>query len=324
VAARPGDPGLYLALAPMDGVTDWVHRALATELGGVSQCVTEFVRVTDRAPPRRVFLRTCPELARGGTTASGVPVFVQLLGGDARAMAEAAAVAASLGAPGIDLNFGCPAKRVNNHDGGASILRCPERAGLITRAVRDAVPAHVPVSAKIRLGWSDTDSVVEIAQSVAQGGAAWLTIHGRTKAQMYAPPVDYAAIGRARAALSIPVVANGDIACRASFAACATQSGARAFMIGRGALARPYLFRALRGERVDALAALPAYCAVLRRYDALMDEGGFTETQRLSRLKQWLSLSRTFAGEILPLFDRVKRASSIGEALAALELAQAA
>jgi tRNA-dihydrouridine synthase C len=324
IARTPRDRGLYLALAPMDGVTDWVHRALASELGGVSQCVTEFVRVTDRAPPRRVFTRTCPELGQGGTTASGVPVFVQLLGGDANAMAEAARVAAELGAPGIDLNFGCPAKRVNNHDGGASILRCPERAGQITRAVRDAVPSHVPVSAKIRLGWSDSASVLEIARSVEQGGAAWLTIHGRTKAQMYAPPVDYAAIGRARAALSIPVVANGDIASAEALLACAEQSGASAFMIGRGALARPYLFRTLRGEASAELESLWSYCQVLRRYDALMEAGGFTPEGRLSRLKQWLSLARTFEVALLPLFDRVKRCMSIEAALAALDYARAA
>ena len=315
IARRPGEPGLYLSLAPMDGVTDWVHRALASELGGVSACVTEFVRVTDRAPPRRVFLRTCPELLSGGTTREGVPVFVQLLGGDPRAMAEAGALAASLGAPGIDLNFGCPAKRVNNHDGGASILRCPERAEHITRAVRDALPPHVPVSAKVRLGWSDTHHTVEIAQAVERGGASWLTIHGRTKAQMYAPPVDYTAIGRARAAVTIPVIANGDITCAASLASCRAQSGATAFMIGRGALARPYLFRSLRGEPTARFETLAAYSAVLRRYDALMAAGGYLEGQRLSRLKQWLSLARTFAHELLPLFDRVKRAVSIDEAL---------
>lgn len=324
IARSPGDAGLYLALAPMDGVTDWVHRELATELGGVSQCVTEFVRITDRAPPRRVFLRTCPELRQGGTTRSGVPVFVQLLGGDAQRMAEAALVAAELGAPGIDLNFGCPAKRVNSHDGGASILRCPERAGQITRAVRDAVPAHIPVSAKIRLGWADSASVLEIARSVEQGGAAWLTIHGRTKEQMYQPPVDYGAIGRARAALSIPVVANGDLASPEALAACRAQSGAGAFMVGRGALAKPYLFRTLRGEDTSALETLESYCHVLRRYDQLMREGGFLPEGRLSRLKQWLSLARTFASEVLPLFDRVKRCHDIDEALSQLEYAQAA
>ena len=322
IARTPHDRGLYLALAPMDGVTDWVHRELATELGGVSQCVTEFVRVTDRAPPKRVFLRTCPELRQGGLTASGVPVFVQLLGGDAGAMADAARVAAELGAPGIDINFGCPAKRVNNHDGGASILRCPERAGQITRAVRDAVKRDIPVSAKIRLGWADSDSVIEIARSVEQGGASWLTIHGRTKAQMYAPPVDYTAIGRARAALKIPVVANGDLASREALLACARQSGARAFMIGRGALAHPYLFRLLRSEDSageGALEALWSYCQVLRRYDQLMERGGFLPGSRLSRLKQWLGLARTFNQALVPLFDRVKRSSTLEDALSQLE-----
>jgi len=324
IARTPHERGLYLALAPMDGVTDWVHRELASELGGVSQCVTEFVRVTDRAPPRRVFLRTCPELLNGGRTRGGVPVFVQLLGGDAQAMAQAAQLVAELGAPGIDLNFGCPAKRVNNHDGGASILRSPLRAGLITRAVRDAVPAHIPVSAKIRLGWSDSDGVLEIAKSVEQAGASWLTIHGRTKAQMYAPPVDYRAIGRACAALSIPVVANGDLASLEALEACRAQSGARAFMIGRGALARPYLFRTLRGEPSGELHSLLSYCQVLRRYDQLMEQGGFTADGRLSRMKQWLSLARTFASDLLPLFDRVKRCHAIDEALAQLEITLAA
>ncbi len=324
LARTPRDEGLFLALAPMDGVTDWVHRELASELGAVSACVTEFVRITDRAPPRRVFLRTCPELLRGGTTSHGVPVFVQLLGGDPAAMAEAAAVAAALGAPGIDLNFGCPAKRVNNHDGGASILRCPERATAITRAVRDAVPAHVPVSGKVRLGWSDTASAVEIAQAVEAGGASWITIHGRTKAQMYAPPVDYAAIGRARAAVSIPVVANGDLASEDALAACRAQSGARAFMIGRGALARPYLFRALRGEVTGALEHDDAYAAVLRRYDALMAAGGYTPDGRLRRLKQWLGLARTFGGPAPAFFERIKRCASLDEALVQLASQRAA
>ncbi|MDB4988133.1 MAG: dusC 2 [Myxococcaceae bacterium] len=324
IARTPHDRGLYLALAPMDGVTDWVHRKLATELGGVSQCVTEFVRVTDRAPPKRVFVNTCPELLQGGLTASGVPVFVQLLGGDVRAMAAAAVVASELGAPGIDINFGCPAKRVNNHDGGASILRGPERAGQITRAVRDAVKRDIPVSAKIRLGWSDSDSVIEIAQHVEEGGAAWLTIHGRTKAQMYAPPVDYRAIGRARAALKMPVVANGDIATPEAMLACAVQSGARSFMLGRGALARPYLFRTLRGEPGCELESLWSYCQVLRRYEQLMEQGGFLPNSRLSRMKQWLSLARTFDSALVPLFDRIKRASTIEDALLQLELPRAA
>jgi len=318
VAPTPRDRGVFLALAPMDGVTDWVHRELATQLGGVSQCVTEFIRVTDRAPPAKVFLRDAPELSRGGRTSSGVPVFVQILGGAPDAMAAAALTAAELGAPGIDLNFGCPAKRVNNHDGGASILRCPQRAERITRAVRDALPAHIPVTVKIRLGWSDSEAVVDIARAAEQGGAAWLTIHGRTKLQMYAPPADYAAIGRARAALAIQVVANGDIASPETMLACAAQSGASAFMIGRAALAYPYLFRELRGEVSPAFREPAAYAAVLRRYVALMETADFAPDARLRRLKQWLGLARAPAPELAPLFERVKRAHQLSEALAAI------
>jgi len=114
---------MRLMLAPMEGVIDHVMRELLTSLGGVDRCVTEFVRVTDRLLPPRVFRRLCPELDSGGTTASGVPVYLQLLGGQAAVLADNAARAAELGAPGIDLNFGCPAKTVNCSDGGAILLR---------------------------------------------------------------------------------------------------------------------------------------------------------------------------------------------------------
>lgn len=318
IARTPLQPGLFLALAPMDGVTDWVHRELATSLGGVSQCVTEFIRVTDRAPPAKVFLRDSPELLRGGCTSSGVPVFVQILGGDPDAMAEAGRTAAELGAPGVDINFGCPAKRVNSHDGGASILRCPERAERITKAVRAAVPAAIPVTVKVRLGWSDAESVVDIARAAEQGGASWLTIHARTKTQMYQPPVDYRAVGRARAALSIPVVANGDISSWDAVMACAEQSGASAFMIGRAALSEPTLFRALRGMPT-LVEGEHAYSRVLRRYLALMEQGGFEAGGRLRRLKQWLGLARVFGREAEHWFERVKRVDDLAEAEALLE-----
>jgi tRNA-dihydrouridine synthase C len=312
-ARTPLEPGLFLSLAPMDGVTDWVHRELASELGGVSQCVSEFVRVTDRAPPARVFLRDVPELARGGHTRAGVPVFVQILGGDPEAMGEAGRTAAELGAPGVDINFGCPAKRVNNHDGGASILRSCARVETITRAVRDAVPPEVPVTVKVRLGYADSERIVEIAQAAERGGASWLTIHGRTKAQMYAPPVDYAAIGRARAAVSIPVVANGDITSPERLSLCRAESGARAFMVGRGALARPLLFRALRGEQ--PIEGIEAVCAALLRYEALMANGGFTPEGRLRRIKQWLGLGTPFAPALRPLWDALKVQHELSAAL---------
>jgi tRNA-dihydrouridine synthase C len=113
----------------------------------------------------------------------------------------------------------------------------------------------------------------------------------------------------------MPVVANGDIACAESLAACQRQSGASAFMIGRGALARPYLFRTLRGEPTAQLGSLDSYCRVLLRYEALMQEGGFEPLSRLARLKQWLSLARTFEATLGPLFDRFKRSHALDDAL---------
>src|SRR6476659_8633792 len=120
---EPRPPGT-VALAPMDGVTDFVFRDLMTRRarrGGIAYCVSEFVRVTDRALPASVIRRSCPEVGTGGTTRAGVPVLIQLLGGQAEPLAETAVTAIRMGAWGIDLNFGRPAKTVNSHDGGATL-----------------------------------------------------------------------------------------------------------------------------------------------------------------------------------------------------------
>ena len=134
----------------MEGVIDAAMRRLLTGIGGYTRCVTEFIRVTNVLLPEKVFFRLCPELASGGTTEHGVPVFSQLLGSDSDALALNARRAVELGAPGVDLNFGCPAKTVNNRRGGSILLRTPSQVAHIVRVVRDAVPAEVPVTAK---GW---------------------------------------------------------------------------------------------------------------------------------------------------------------------------
>jgi tRNA-dihydrouridine synthase C len=159
--------------------------------------------------------------------------------------------------------------------------------------------------------------VVDIAKAAEQGGASWLTIHARTKQQMYQPPVDYVAVGRARAALSIPVVANGDIACAASLARCARESGARGFMIGRAALAHPTLFRALRGEALQAAREQPL-ARVLQAYLGLMQQAGFEPGARLRRLKQWLGLGRVFGSDAERWFERLKRVEQVTDAEALL------
>lgn len=318
VAARPDAPGLFLALAPMDGVTDWVYRDLLTSLAdghsGISLCVSEFVRVTRERVQPHVLRRACPELDAGGRTRAGVPTFVQLLGGDPAPMADSAALAAELGAPGIDINFGCPAKTVNNHDGGATILKTPRRVEAITAAVRRAVPEPIPVTVKIRLGWDGAESLPQIARAAEAGGAAWLTVHARTRVQLYRPPVAWAALARAREAIRIPVVANGDINTPADLQRCAAQSGCRAFMIGRGAMGRPWLFRQLRGHLEPELDS-SRYRELLREYVARLLAAGAPERAALGRLKQWLRLGAPAFAEVDALFQAIKVLPSLTQAL---------
>src|SRR6185436_17754692 len=144
-------------------------------------------------------------------------------------------------ATAIDLNFGCPARTVNRHDGGATLLKHPHRIREIVRAVREALPAHVPVSAKMRLGWDSIEPIRENAAMAAEGGASWITIHGRTRVAGYAPPIFWEPIGRIRESLGIPVVANGDTWTLDDFRRCRDATGCIHFMLGRGALANPDL-----------------------------------------------------------------------------------
>src|SRR5918994_4396580 len=185
-----------LVLAPMEGVTDAPMRALQGAAGAFTFAVAEFLRISHTVPRPPAIWAHVPELRTGGRTPTGLPVQVQLLGGDPGRMAEAAGAVHTAGAAAVDLNFGCPARTVNRHDGGAALLRHPGRIRDIVRAVRAALPRHVPVSAKLRLGWDTLDAIDETAAMAAEGGAAWLTIHGRTRVAGYAPPAHWGPIGR--------------------------------------------------------------------------------------------------------------------------------
>ncbi len=198
-----------IVLAPMEGVTDPPMRALLSELGGFTFCVAEFLRISQAVPRARVFQEHVPELLQGGRTCTGLPIQVQLLGGEAGVLAEAALVAIRAGARAVDLNFGCPSRTVNRHDGGATLLQYPDRIREIVAAVRAAVPGHLPVSAKLRLGWDNIQAIHVNADRAAEGGASWITVHARTKSQGYRPPAYWKPLGEVRARLHIPVVANG-------------------------------------------------------------------------------------------------------------------
>lgn len=306
----------------MDGVTDAVYRELLTDLdegrSGISLCVSEFVRVTREVVPAKVIRRHCPEVDAGGRTRSGVPVFVQLLGGAPKPMAATARRAVQLGAPGIDLNFGCPAKTVNNHDGGATLLKEPERLLSITRAVREAVPPEIPVTVKIRIGWDSADQIEAIARAAELGGGSWLTIHARTRKQLYRPPVHWDAISRARSAVAtMPVVANGDLRAPEDLHACAKISDCEAFMIGRGAMGAPGLFSRIRGWRKSPM-EISVFADLLSTYYAKLVAAGRTENQALCRVKQWLRMGAVTRDDIAWLFQhlKVKKAwEPVGEVL---------
>ena len=168
---------MTILLAPMEGLLDFVLRDILTRVGGIDRCVSEFIRITDQLLPERVFTRIVPELLNGGRTFAGVPVRAQLLGSDPACLAENAARLAALCPAGIDLNFGCPANVVNRHGGGAALLREPETIFAIVTAVRQAVPAHMPVSAKMRLGYSDDSQALDCARAIADGGADEVVVH---------------------------------------------------------------------------------------------------------------------------------------------------
>ncbi len=300
---------MQLALAPMEGLVDDVMRDVLTRVGGVDWCVTEFVRVTDRLLPARCFHALAPELRRGAHTAAGTTMRVQLLGSDPACLADNAALACTLGAPAIDLNFGCPAKTVNRSRGGAVLLDEPELLHAILRAVRAAVPATIPVTAKMRLGYADTHRALDCARALVDGGAQQLVVHARTKLDGYRPPAHWEWIARIRDVVDVPVFANGEIWSVDDWRRCRAVSGAHDFMLGRGLVACPDLAlqiaAALAGRAytpMDWQALHPCVQDYWRQVRAKL-----APRFAPGRIKQWLkALARSYPQADL-LFDALIR-----------------
>lgn len=314
--------GGRLLLAPMEGLADALLRAALTSVGGIDGCVTEFVRITDTLLPRAVWLRRVPELAHGGRTPAGVPVVVQLLGSDPQCLADNAARVAALGAPGVDLNFGCPAPTVNRHRGGAALLDEPELLARIVAACRAALPAAIPVTAKMRLGIRDASRALDCARALADGGAAELTVHARTKLDGYKPPAHWDWIARIREAVAVNVIANGEVWSPADAERCLAVSGCRDLMLGRGLVTRPGLAHGIRSQRAGHEALPLPWPRLLPLLDTFYAgvRAQLPPRHAPGRLKQWLSYLRNAYPEAQALFARVRTetdAARLGEALAA-------
>lgn len=299
---------MRIILAPMQGVLDPFVRALLTSVNQYDLCISEFVRVVDQLLPDKVFYRLCPELYNQGRTPSGTPVRVQLLGQHPAWLAENALRAIALGSPGIDLNCGCPSKTVNGSDGGAALLKQPELIYRATKALREAVPADLPVSVKVRLGWDCASQALEIADAVAQGGATEIAVHGRTKTDGYrAERINWQKIGEIRQRLHIPVIANGEIWDWADGQRCQTISGCENLMVGRGALNIPNLSYVLK-ENASKL-PWPRVVQLLKRYAEVENQfdSGF---YHIARCKQWLRYLQNEYPEATALFERIKTCQS--------------
>jgi tRNA-dihydrouridine synthase C len=296
---------MTLLLAPMEGLLDATLRDVLTRTGGIDRCVSEFIRVTNTLLPERAFVRVVPELLNGGRTKAGVPVRAQLLGSDPVCLAENAERLAGLGPHGIDLNFGCPAKTVNQSRGGAVLLDEPELVGRIVAAVRRAVPAQVPVSAKMRLGFNDDSRAEDCAQAIAEAGADELVIHARTKAHGYRPPAYWDRIAEVKASLPaghLPVIANGEIWTVADAQRCREVTGCESLMIGRGMVTDPGLALAIKGQGgVSWAQILPLLEVFWVQMSARVER-----RHRAGRLKQWLNYLRKRHPEAQAAFDELR------------------
>lgn len=307
----------------MEGVIDAEMRGVFTSLGGYDRCVTEFIRVTEQKIPNHVLFRFSPELQQGGLTDSGVPVYIQLLGGSPKWMAINAASVAELSPPGIDLNFGCPSKTVNRHDGGSALLREPKRVGEIVSAVRDAVDPTIPITAKIRLGFSHSDDLEAIVDSVLNAGADELCIHARTKKDGYKPPPHWQEVQRVASkakSANTPLTINGDVWCADSATQALIASDAQHLMLGRGALRKPDLAAQIKAKCNNQTYEPRLWPAIL---DIVLVYLKRTQNRHPhfvgNRAKQWLGFLKVNYLDAEIAFQLIKKMKDADTVLRALE-----
>ena len=288
----------------MEGVIDFTMRELLTEVNDYDLCMTEFLRVVDQKVPKHKFYKLAPELYKGGLTASGTPIRIQLLGQDPQWLAENALIAHELGSHGVDINFGCPAPTVNKRKGGAALLKEPELIYRIISQVKEALkPTNQPLSVKIRLGFDDASLLDEIISAIDDAQPNLLTVHARTKKQGYKPPAYWEYIRYIAKRTSVELVANGEIWSAKDAQACINKSGTKNLMLGRGALALPNIANVIKHNEKSLEWDLVRH--LIMRWLLKESPNQQHSYYHASRLKQWCKYLKRQYPEAELLFGQI-------------------